>query len=107
MKNKEIYELWEQVEEDYADLFFNSNGLWKIMLDKYKTFVQENERHPMRFSIDMIENRLAIWYNETVKNYKKKVLVMSNPENRTLWKQFQEECNYMNEYSTLTSSATL
>jgi superfamily II DNA or RNA helicase len=87
MSNEEIYNKWTEFVEEYKEYMMTNEELWYSTLHQVKDFINENNKKPYLND----DKRLCQWISDQIKNYKKKINVMSNEEIYNKWSEFVEE----------------
>jgi superfamily II DNA or RNA helicase len=93
MKDPEIYSHWTQFLEEHQQYFTSKTEKWVEQLEELKMFMNNNNKTPRQSGNNRNENEKIIgnWLSHQIKNYKKKLDSMKDPEIYSQWTQFLEE----------------
>lgn len=88
MKDKDISKLWSQFATDYKQYFLSNEDEWKLMLEKYKQYIDKYELKPSTTDKNNDIRILATWGGTQTKNYRGKTQIMANENISKLWTEF-------------------
>jgi hypothetical protein len=86
MKNPDILNKWENLMNQYEELFLTNIELWDKKLLLLEEFIQTNNKLPTGK-----DKNLQLWISTQKENYKKNKKIMKDPEIRKKWEDFLEK----------------
>jgi len=99
--NAIVYDTWGKfiINPQYIDYFKTNEEKWYDHFDKFKQFINVNNKTPSRScKDDLHEKQLGYWYGSQLKNYKEKLQIMKTSLNvYNTWTEFIHNPVY-NEY---------
>jgi hypothetical protein len=97
MKDEPRRKQWKDFIEDekYKQYFIDTKNQLNITsLQQVKSFMDENNKRPSRYSINDDEKRIGIWCGNNQQNYKSQKYGMKDESRRQIWKDFIEDDKY-------------
>jgi hypothetical protein len=91
MKNKKIYNLWSEFDNEYAIYFKSIYELWNYNLNKLKQYINNNKKLPTCNTKNIDTTQLYTWLKHQLKNYKEITYIMKDKEIYDLWTEFNKE----------------
>lgn len=91
MKNKNIYDIWSEFQNEYKEYIFTLDDKWLETLNKVKLYIKTNKIRPSEVSKDIEVSKLGSWVQNQFTNYKKCIKCMNNNERKIIWEQFINE----------------
>ena len=106
MKEKEIYEEWENfINDEKYSYMLDNNQLWKRKLKEVKEFIDENNKRPSTKNIN--EKQLEKWISHQISNYKQKKQIMKEDEIQKEWLEFINDDKYKQFFKHYNITKTL
>jgi superfamily II DNA or RNA helicase len=91
MKNEKYRKIWEEFVEEYKEFVLTSDEFWMKYLSNIKIFIDNNKKKPNYKAQDIEEKFLGHWLAKQIRNYKKKLQILSNDNFRKIWEDFNDE----------------
>jgi hypothetical protein len=91
MKEQSIYDAWVEFIEQYKIYFRTNEENWYIMLEKIKTYIDNNDCRPPEESKDKDIKAMAKWISHQRTNSAKRLKLMSNDNIYAAWIEFIEQ----------------
>jgi len=91
MKNKTIYNTWNQFIHEYSDYFKTNKDIWKEHLDMLIQYINDFDDIPHYNSNNDNGKKLYIWMTNQKQIYKNNVNIMKDVEICNLWVKFIHE----------------
>ena len=91
MKDKSIYNLWTQFQNEYKQYFVSYHEIWNNNFIELKKFIDTNKINPSICSTNITEKKLGHWLYCQIHNYNNKTEGMKDEIRYNLWTQFLEE----------------
>jgi hypothetical protein len=90
MKNQDIYDKWTEfiTSETYSKCFTTGEKAWYIKLNEVKSYIDKNQKLPIKRDKDSNIKLLGIWISTQKQSYKKKTEIMKNQEIYDMWTNF-------------------
>lgn len=96
MKNEQIYNIWTNFINDkkYSKFFMSNIDEWYNKLEKYKQFINENNKRPNQKSKNTDEKQIGLWVNTQLTTYKNQKYIMSNEQIYNTFTEFINDEKY-------------
>ena len=93
MKNETILGKWNNLINDpiYKKYFMSNEDEWINKLNELKSYIDNNNKKPLRNDKDKETKILAKWLSHQLQNYKNKKLIMKNEIIYCIWSEFIKE----------------
>jgi superfamily II DNA or RNA helicase len=98
LSDKDKRKLWEQFLEEYKEYLFTPDELWCHNFNDLVTFIDENQKRPLKESKNDEEKYLGSWLSNQQTHYKKKTSGMKDKTRYNIWTHFLE--NYKDYFIT-------
>lgn len=91
MKSNEIYDRWNVFMDKYSDYFKNNVDVWYEMLEKVKTYIDQNYSRPRICSKGQETQRMGRWIATQLTNAKNRTNIMKYNEIYNKWIEFVDK----------------
>jgi hypothetical protein len=93
MKNRKIYNMWNQFIHEYEEYFKTNKTKWIKKLNELKNYIDTYDDIPYYKSKYTDEIIIYRWMKKQIQNYKNVINIMKDPEIYKLWFNFIKEYN--------------
>jgi len=103
MKNKQIYDKWENFINDakYQKYFINNEKLWEINLIVVKKYIDKNKKRPSSHDKNNNIALLGKWIVNQNLSYKNKIYIMKNKKIYDEWTSFINDNKYKEFFNSI------
>jgi len=91
MKNFNIYNMWTQFVNEYAEYFIDKEKEWFNSLEKTKKYIDKNKKSPSTVDKNVNVRQLGTWINTQQITRAKKQHIMKNNDISHIWDNFVSE----------------
>ena len=91
MAQEEYYDKWTEFINEFSELFFTKEEIWKLNLNKVIEFMDKYNKRPNKNSLNAHEKTIGNWLTHQISYLKKGTNSMNNEELKELFINFTEK----------------